>query len=234
MNFRKLIPSNIKLKFQHLKRFFSDLKYRSKNGFASDKTSSVQFPFQITTIQEIKKSTLFENKVHNIKTASARIEPVLILPNEIFSFWKTIGAPNKKNNFKKGRNIVNGQLFEEIGGGLCQLSGIVYLTALKGGVEIIERYNHSIDIYKEEERFTPLGSDATVVYGYKDLRIRNNYPFPIRFSFSLEEDQIICKLSSPNKIKENKLQFERTDKEKTIEVVTLINSVFYGTSIYKK
>jgi hypothetical protein len=50
----------------------------------------------------------------------------------------------------------------------------VYHIGIIAGLDIIERYNHSVDIYTDDTRFAPLGTDATVVYGYKDLRIRNN------------------------------------------------------------
>ena len=113
--------------------------------------------------------------MHNLKLAIQSIESVDILPREIFSFWKIVGNPSKRNGFIGSRSIINGQVTNSIGGGLCQLSGLVYYLSLKSGLEILERHNHSMDIYTEETRFTPLGSDATVVYGYKDLKIRNNF-----------------------------------------------------------
>lgn len=229
MKIRSLIPKKIKLKFRLIKRFLSDrnidfaIKYNSKKTFSNS----------ISTTQEIKQGAFFENKVHNIKTASFKVESIIINPNQVFSFWKIVGSPSKKNGFKKGRNIIKGEVSEEIGGGLCQLSSIIYITALKANLEILERHNHSVDIYKEEERFTPLGSDATVVYGYKDLRIKNNYDFPIQFCFSYIENKIICNLESLERIDESELDFMRNYKERTIEVSTTINSIHRYFSTYQ-
>lgn len=229
MKIRALIPKSFKLKFRLIKRFLSDrsidfaIKYNSKKTFTNS----------IATTQEIKQGAFFENKVHNIKTASFKVESIIINPNQVFSFWKIVGSPSEKNGFKKGRNIIKGKVSEEIGGGLCQLSSILYITSLKANLEILERHNHSVDIYKEEDRFTPLGADATVVYGYKDLRIKNNYEFPIQFRFSYIENQIICNLESLEKIDENKLNFIRNYKENSIEVSTTINTTHHCFSTYQ-
>jgi vancomycin resistance protein VanW len=229
MNLRAIIPNKLKLKFRLFKRYLSDRKI----NFAFTSNERIRFSNLISTVQEIKHGPFFDNKVHNIKTASHKVETILIKPEEIFSFWKIVGSPSKKNNFRKGRNIIKGKVSEEIGGGLCQLSSIIYITALKANLKIEERHNHSIDIYKEAERFTPLGSDATVVHGYKDLRIKNSFDFPIRFSFSFIENQIICNLESLEKIPENKLDFIRNYKANLIEVSTTINSNHQCYSIYK-
>lgn len=230
MTLKKLIPKILKLRVKLFKRFISD----GKTVFAQKNNLKPSFQNAISSKQEIKKGAFFENKLHNITIASHKIETIVIQPNELFSFWKIIGQPNQKNNFKKGRNIINGKLSEETGGGLCQLSSIIYFTALKTNLEIAERHNHSLDIYKEDERFTPLGADATIVYGYKDLRIKNSYDFPIQFSFTFEDNFINCHLLSTEKIAENQLDFTRNYKEETIEVATSKNNHHYCYSIYKK
>lgn len=230
MKIKLLIPKKAKLKARLFRQFLID----STIDFAKKSSLELSFKNWISTRQEIKNGLFFENKIHNITIASHKIGNIIIQPNQYFSFWKIVGEPNEKNNFKKGRNIVNEKISEEIGGGLCQLSSIIYFTALKTNLEITERYNHSLDIYKEEERFTPLGADATVVYGYKDLRIKNTYSFPIQFSFTFEENYIYCHLLSTEKIDENQIDFIRNHKEQTIEVSTTKNNNHYCFSIYKK
>ncbi|MGH2667246.1 VanW family protein [Flavobacterium sp.] len=230
MKLKSLIPKKVKLKAQLFRRFLLD----RKTAFAGKQPIEIEFKNAISTQQEIKNGLFFENKLHNLTVASCKIETIVVMPNQFFSFWKIIGEPNERNNFKKGRNIVNGIVSEEIGGGLCQLSSIIYFTALKTDLQITERYNHSLDIYKEEDRFTPLGADATVVYGYKDLRIKNTFSFPIKFSFTFEENFISCHLLSTEKVNESELHFIRNYKGETIEVSTTKNSNHYCFSIYKK
>ena len=200
---------NIKLMLRSL----DDLTKGHSRKFARKTKIKTRFHHSILLQLEIKKGTSFENKVHNLKLAAESINEVIIRPGEIFSFWKIVGNPDK--GFKKSRSIINGELSEETGGGLCQVSGAIYFMSLKSGLQVLERYNHSIDIYTDETRYTPLGTDATVVYGYKDLRIKNNYDFQVRFSFDVQDDVLDLHLQSEEKIQERDLNFsiEKTEKE---------------------
>lgn len=219
---KRWIPKTWKVRLKLVIRSLKDYKI----NFAKSSDRKTNFVFKVGTIQEIKQGNYFENKVHNFKIAKERIERVVVYPNQVFSFWKIIGNPTEKNKFKKGRNIVNGRISEEVGGGLCQISTLIYVTALKSNFEIMERYNHSVDIYSEEDRFTPLGSDATVVYGYKDLRIKNNKSFPICFSFKIDDNCITCTVESEKQIIESELNFIRYENQvqKRIKVVTIIDN----------
>jgi vancomycin resistance protein VanW len=165
--------------------------------------------------------------------AAKKVNEVVIYPNEIFSFWKVIGNPN--NQFKKGRTIQNGEIIEDVGGGLCQVSGIIYYVTLVAGLDVLERYNHSTDIYNDETRFCPLGTDATIVYGYKDLRVRNNYSFPLKFEIEIVDQLISIKLLSTQKIEENKLLFELNQQSvNTIVIIRNEAEEIVNVSNYKK
>jgi vancomycin resistance protein VanW len=124
-------------------------------------------------------------KAVNIKLAIEHLNRVVILPDQVFSFWRTIGRPVARNGFVKSRAIVNGKTMQDYGGGLCQVSGMLFHLAILAGMEIIERSSHSIDIYREEERHTPLGLDATVSFCIKDLVFQNKTCSTIQFEFSL-------------------------------------------------
>ena len=53
------------------------------------------------------------------------------------------------------------------------MSGLIYYVSLMAGLEVLERHPHSRDIYDDQTRYAPLGADATVAYGFKDLRVLN-------------------------------------------------------------
>jgi vancomycin resistance protein VanW len=207
---RKLIPASFKRRLRLLQRAYRDWKNRRIEPQAALR-SQLNEPVQISVKQLIKRTSLFENKVHNLQRAAQKLEQVIVRPGEVMSFWKIIGNPTTKRGYKTGRNIVNGTLQEAVGGGLCQLSGIVYHAALLAGFTIRERYNHTVDIYQEEDRFTPLGADATVVYGYKDLRFQNNTAVPIQLRFAFEEEAITCGIKSSIGLPVQELQFERIE-----------------------
>jgi vancomycin resistance protein VanW len=212
---RTLIPFFIRKKIKLTWRFFQDIKNGHHQLFAKNNSSSLDFTHILSfESQSLRTTPNAENKIHNIRIASQKITELVLFPNEIFSFWKIIGVPNEKNGYVKGRNLMNGQLATSIGGGLCQLSSLIYFLAIKANLNIIERHNHSVDIYNEESRFTPLGSDATVFYGYKDLRFSNPYTFPIRIVIQVEENELIGSFFSTEKMENQAIVFERNDYEK--------------------
>ena len=214
-------------------RYCTDLINGTLFKFASKREQKIDFNETISIEQEIKPSETFENKVFNLSLASQKINEYCIFPNEIFSFWKIVGNPNY--GFKKGRSLLNGQLKEEIGGGLCQVSGIIYNVSVIGGLQILERHNHSVDIYTEETRFTPLGLDATVVYGYKDLRIKNNFTFPIKFKLNISGNRIKADLLSTQEIEKRKLSFEQEQEDNYVTVkVFEENKRILNVSKYRK
>jgi vancomycin resistance protein VanW len=205
----------------------------NKLSFASKAKTEITYTHSIEIIQEIKPSATFENKVYNLARAAKIINEYSLMPGEVFSFWRIIKNPNK--GFKKSRTIQNGKLVEDTAGGICQVSGIVYHICILAGLQILERHNHSIDIYTDETRFTPLGLDATVVYGYKDLRIKNTFTFPIRFDIEVKDSQIRIKLLSTEKIEARKLLFET----KVTELYTVVrvldeNQNLINTSKFNK
>jgi len=107
---------------------------------------------------------------------------------------------------------------DDFGGGICQVSGIMYHLSLLAGIEIIERHNHTVDIYTDETRFCPLGLDSTLVYGYKDLRIKNNFSFPIRFRFEVSKNTFNLSLLSIYKIEFRDLIFSSLYNIDKVEV----------------
>ena len=223
----KQIKINIKL----LIRFKNDFLSKDLFKFSKETKDKFIFDYKVTISQKIMPSQTFGNKLYNIELASKRINRHILKPNQIFSFFKIIGNPN--HGFKKSRTLVNGKLEQENGGGMCQVSGIVYQMSLITGLEILERHNHSVDIYTEEERFTPLGADATVVYGSKDLIFQNNFDFPIRFNFVFNSNYITCHLKSLNPIMEAEVEFKRDYLEDKILVHTLVNKEIKYQSSYK-
>jgi len=229
---KKIVPFYIKVKLQLLKRSVRDVVKGYYFNYAKRRYSTNDFSNSIALKQELKPN---KAKNKNLLRAIKSIEQIQINHNEILSFWRIVGNPSKKNGFTESRSLVNGKIENTIGGGLCQLSGLMYYISLIAQLEILERHNHSIDIYNEETRFTPLGSDATVAYGYKDLKIRNNLNCPIKFNFSIEDDTIKVMILHSSVIRHNVVQFKEViSDDNVIEVITIINNQVYNNSTYKK
>lgn len=187
--FRRLVRRTIPLAVRQDAAQFRRLRRDKSRGTSFSRgTGGEDWPVAISLSQPIMPSAVFQAKLTNIHRGATLLNANRIDSGEEWSFWDRIGKPTTRNGFAAGRNIVDGYLVLQIGGGLCQLSSLVYHLALLGGLEITERHPHSIDIYREEDRFTPLGADATVVWGFKDLRLRNPYPFPVSLACLVSDD----------------------------------------------
>jgi vancomycin resistance protein VanW len=172
------------------------------------------FPHRLVEIvQEIKGGAFLEGKLANIRLGASRLDGVVVAPGETFSFWALVGRPLAAAGFQLGRSIRGGVAGGDIGGGLCQVSGIAYEAGLRAGLAVTERHPHSRDLYNEDERFTPLGMDATVVWPWRDLRLLNPHSAPVRFDFAVGNQSLTASVSAMTPLPASTIEIERTDGE---------------------
>src|SRR5690606_24997462 len=115
-----------------------------------------------------------KERSHNILLASEAINNQVVFPGETFSFNKVVGKRTKERGYKRAPVIVKGELSEDIGGGICQISSTLYNAVDKAGLTITERYSHS-----KRVGYVPSGRDATVRWYGPDFRFTNKYNQPI-------------------------------------------------------
>jgi len=125
----------------------------------------------------------------------------LLAPGAVFGMRWAIGEPTPGRGFRSGPSIVNGVLTEDTGGGICQVSTVLFNTALVAGLEILEKHNHSTDIWGDK-RLIELGRDAAFAYAVKDLKFRNSHSAPvvIRLEVSADSSALIGRALSPTAI----------------------------------
>lgn len=133
---------------------------------------------------------LQENKVKNLRIACPTIDGILIKPGQIFSFWRSIGEATKDKGYFEGMQISRGEVVRGIGGGLCQLSNLLYWMALHTPLEITERHHHSFDPFPDENRVLPFGSGAGVFYNYVDLRFFNPTDLSLQIKLWLTDEHL--------------------------------------------
>lgn len=229
---RRFLPLSIRQDIKHRLRQMTDVINRTK--FDNSKgVLKIQHP--ICIIQPIMPSRLYDNKIINITRGAALLDHSIIGANKNWSFWHRIQHPGTANGFVPGRNLVNGKLVAQVGGGLCQLSSMVYHLALLGGLTIVERHAHSIDIYEEDQRFTPLGADATVVWGFKDLRLYNPHQFSVSLKFRVEQGKLIGELNTETNLVAQQVDFVQIPLENSfVQVNTIVNHNIQETTIYQQ
>jgi len=110
----------------------------------------------------------------NISLAATSINNIVIWPGEVFSFNEIVGPRTPEMGYLPAPVILKEGSDMDFGGGVCQVSSTIYNAAQEASLRIIERHPHSKAIH-----YVPEGRDATVNYGYLDLKFANNYRGPI-------------------------------------------------------
>lgn len=123
---------------------------------------------------------LQENKVANLRLAVARLDGIVLYPGETFSYWRLIGKPTRRKGYRDGMVLFLGRIGSDVGGGLCQLSNLIFWMTLHTPLTVVERYRHSHDVFPDTNRTQPFGSGATCAYPHRDLMIRNDTEQPFQ------------------------------------------------------
>jgi vancomycin resistance protein VanW len=114
------------------------------------------------------------NKKASLEIAAACIDGLILKPGETFSFWRLVGKPTVSRGFKIGLVLRNGTIQQDIGGGLCQMTNLIYWLTIHTELTIVERWRHGFDVFPDAGRTQPFASGATCAYNYIDLQIRND------------------------------------------------------------
>ncbi len=231
---RKILPLPLRQQLLSHYRWCTDRLGGKMLLLAKTQLPDQQWPVVATVKQSLTAIPGSVAKVHNITLAIQKLDGLVLNTGEWFSFWYRVGRPSANNGFLKSRGIVNGKLVAGSGGGLCQLSGILYYLALQGGLSISERHAHSVDIYAEEERFAPLGSDATVAFAYKDLRFQNTHAESCQLRFLLTDGWLTATLHSPGAWVARDIAFTYACQDTVVNVTTHCNGNPAGISRYKR
>ncbi len=94
----------------------------------------------------------------NIEIPTSIINSYVVEPGAQFDFLTAIG-PITNPPYEQGACLLHGQIAEEcaIGGGMCSCSTTLFNAAMRAGLQVDSRHNHSIYISRY-----PVGLDATV------------------------------------------------------------------------
>ncbi|MGG3466957.1 VanW family protein [Neobacillus pocheonensis] len=109
----------------------------------------------------------------NIELSAQAINNVIVGTGDSFSFNTTVGPSDAAHGYQRAKEIVDKQLVDGIGGGICQTSSTLFNAVDQIGVSYIEKHHHSLSV-----GYVPAGRDATVSYGGPDFRFQNTKGVP--------------------------------------------------------
>lgn len=154
-----------------------------------------------------------DNKITNLKIAINKLNGLVIEPGQIFSYWRQIGKPTKNKGYAEGMVLHNGTVIAGIGGGLCQLSNLLYWITLHTPLTVVERWRHGYDVFPDVKRDQPFGSGATCAYPNIDLQIKNNTKQKFQLHLEINDDYLIG-----NWLSDKPIQFKYSIFEKDHEI----------------
>ena len=154
--------------------FYYDTKYMARNAVIEgikigDDGRVVAYGTRMSSFTTV--STNNANGTYNMSKALKSFNQVVIQPGQTISFFDIAGPCGKAEGYLPA-GVVGGIGY---GGGICQASTTLYGAALRAGLTIVERRNHSVP-----STYVPIGQDAMVNYGSSDLKIRNDFNFPVK------------------------------------------------------
>lgn len=184
MNYADLRPKNRSRARIQTGKLYYTVKRHAKWMFGKERfAKNVQktpLPYKTTghetlLLRRLKDVDMWyqHNKIVNLRIAVRKLNGILIRPGETFSYWKLIGKPTKGKGYIPGMVLHYGTFTSGIGGGLCQLSNLIYWMTLHTPLTVTERHRHSFDVFPDSRRTQPFGSGATCAYNYLDLQIAN-------------------------------------------------------------
>ncbi|MCL2236343.1 MAG: VanW family protein [Defluviitaleaceae bacterium] len=173
-----------------LRWWFGGIKFAKVR---SEIFGDLHFSHQTPLLRQLKDVDMYlqHNKIINLRIALGKIDGVVIDPGETLSYWRLIGKPTRRKGYVSGMLLDKGRVRMGIGGGLCQLSNLIYWITLHTPLTVVERHRHSFDVFPDAGRTQPFGSGATCFYNYIDLMIKNETNQPFKLSLYLTDSHLV-------------------------------------------
>lgn len=117
-----------------------------------------------------------DNRINNLNLAASKINGLILYPGDVFSYNEILGQRTQEAGFLPAGAYENGEVVEEVGGGICQVSSTLYSAMLYGyNLTTVERSPHYFPVDYLEK-----GYDATVSWPKPDFKFRNDRDYPIK------------------------------------------------------
>ena len=129
------------------------------------------------------------NRITNVKLAAEKINGVILQPGQMFSYNDVVGQRTKANGFKEAGAYSNGQVVQEVGGGICQVSSTLYYCAMVSNLKINTRTCHYFPVAYIEP-----GMDAAVSWGGPEFKFTNNRDYPIEIKAYVQNGSVTVEI----------------------------------------
>lgn len=150
---------------------------RAKNFSGEVETVGSKVPASTASIKDkykiiasvTTKTTSNELRNTNVKLAAAAVNGTVLQPGEEFSFNTVVGQRTAEKGYQPAAAYNQGEVVEEVGGGVCQISSTLYNAVFRAGLTTTYRRAHTF-----APTYVTPGTDATVSWPGPDYKFVNN------------------------------------------------------------
>ncbi len=136
-------------------------------------SGDARFPVLLASFST-KYNPRLKDRSENLRISAREINGTVVENGAVFSTNQAIGRRDTSRGFRPAHIFMGKKVVEGVGGGICQSATTVYNAALGAKLQIVERHSHSLPV-----SYAPSSRDATIYWGSKDMRFRNNTGAPI-------------------------------------------------------
>jgi vancomycin resistance protein YoaR len=164
-------------------------------------------------------------RTHNIRLAATALDGVVLEPGAELSFNERVGPRTAERGFLVAPVILREERQLQLGGGICQVASTLFDAALIAGLTPVERCRHSSPV-----DYVALGEDATIAWGYKDLKIRNDSEQTVRLSVELVGSTLLARIDGETP---DERSYELTTEERDVPASTDSNLPGHEVELYR-
>lgn len=153
-------------------------------------TNQITENYGMITQAVTNASSSSKSRIANIRLACEAINGTVLMPGETFSFNGTVGQRTKAAGYQIATVYSAGEVAEDVGGGICQVSTTVWNAAMKADCELVERNAHSRPV-----AYVDKGKDATVSWGVQDMKFKNTSDSPMYIvAYVSDNKRVYCEI----------------------------------------
>ena len=157
-----------------------------------------------------------EKRNKNINLACTGLNGYIVKPGQEFSFNQVLGERTEERGYDYAPAYLEGQVIEELGGGICQVSTTLYNAIFAAGLTTTYRKSHTyVPSY-----ITP-GLDATVSFYGPDYRFINNSNYTIGIKAQYSKQKVKIDIFAVPLLKDGQTQNLISNKIQDMDLPTL-------------
>ncbi len=169
-----------------------------------------------------------DNRISNINLVAEKLNGHIMLPGDVFSYNEYVGQRTKEAGFLEAGAYDNGEVVQEVGGGICQVSSTLYCATMYAQLETVERTNHYFKV-----DYLDYGLDATVSWPKPDFKFKNCRDYPIKIVAICDNEEKALTIEIWGTDVDGSYVTLRSSKLVVYDSVYVNTAVGYGVSAYR-